>query len=34
MYNKSIAYVKTLLSIVDRKHVLNAVSPSNAYNEF
>ena len=34
MYNKSITYFKTLLSIVDWKHVLNENSPNNAYNEF
>ena len=32
--DKSIAYFKTLLSIVDWKHVLNENSPDNAYNEF
>ena len=32
--NKSIAYFKTLLSIVDWKHVLNENSQNNAYNEF
>ena len=32
--DKSIAYFKTLLSIVDWKHVLNENSPNNAYNEF
>ena len=31
--DKSIAYLKTLLSIVDWKHVLNENSPNNAYNE-
>ena len=34
MYNKSIAYFKTLLSFVDWKHVLNENSPNNVYNEF
>ena len=34
IYNKSIAYFKTPLSIVDWKHVLNKNSPNNAYNEF
>ena len=34
IYDKSIAYFKTLLSIVDKKHVLNENSPNNAYNEF
>ena len=34
IYNKSTAYFKTLLSIVDWKHVLNENSPNNAYNEF
>ena len=32
--NKSIAYFKTLLSIIDWKHVLSENSPNNAYNEF
>ena len=32
--DKSIAYFKTLLSIIERKHVLNENSPNNAYNEF
>ena len=32
--DKSIVYFKTLLSIVDWKHVLNKNSPNNAYNEF
>ena len=32
--DKSMAYFKTLLSIVDWKHVLNENSPNNAYNEF
>ena len=32
--DKSIAYFKTLLSIVDWKHVLNENSSTNAYNEF
>ena len=32
--DKSVAYFKTLLSIVDWKHVLNENSPNNAYNEF
>ena len=32
--DKSIAYFKTLLSIVDWKHVLNENSSNNAYNEF
>ena len=32
--DKSIAYFKTPLSIVDWKHVLNENSPNNAYNEF
>ena len=32
--DKSTAYFKTLLSIVDWKHVLNENSPNNAYNEF
>ena len=31
---KSIVYSKTLLSIVDWKHVLSENSPNNAYNEF
>ena len=31
--DKSIAYFKTLLSIVDWKHVLNEDSPNNVYNE-
>ena len=30
--DKSIVYSKTLLSIVDWKHVLNENSPNNAYN--
>ena len=34
IYNESIAYFKTLLSIVDWKHALNENSPNNAYNEF
>ena len=34
IYNKSIAYFKTLLCIVDWKPVLNENSPNNAYNEF
>ena len=33
IYDKSIAYFKALLSIVDL-HVLNENSPNNAYNEF
>ena len=33
IYDKSIAYFKTLLPIVDCKHVLNENSPNNAYNE-
>ena len=32
--NKSIGYFKTLLSVVDWKHVLNKNSPNNTYNEF
>ena len=32
--DKSIAYFKTLLSIIEWKHVLNENSPNNAYNEF
>ena len=32
--DKSIAYFKTLLSIVEWKHVLNEDSPNNVYNEF
>ena len=32
--DKSIAYFKNILSIVDWKHVLNENSPKNAYNEF
>ena len=32
--DKSTAYFKTLLSIVDWKHVLNENSPNDAYNEF
>ena len=32
--DKSIAYFKTILSIVDWKHVRNGNSPNNAYNEF
>ena len=32
--DKSIAYFKTLLSIVDWKHALNKNSPNNAYIEF
>ena len=32
--DKCIAYFKTLLSIVDWKHVLNENSPNNTYNEF
>ena len=32
--DKSITYFKTLLSIVDWKHVFNENSPKNAYNEF
>ena len=32
--DKSIAYFKTLLSIVDWKQVLNENSPNNAHNEF
>ena len=32
--DKSIAYFKTIFSIVDWKHVLNGNSPNNAYNEF
>ena len=31
---KSIAYFKTLLSVVNCKHVLNESSPNNAHNEF
>ena len=31
---KSIAYFKTLLSIVDWKHMLNKNSSNNAYNKF
>ena len=34
MINLCIAYFKTLLSIVDWKHVLNENSPNNAYSEF
>ena len=34
IFNKSIAHFKTLLPIVDCKHVLNENSPNNAYNEF
>ena len=34
IYNKSIAYFKTLLSIVDWKHALNENSPNNVYHEF
>ena len=34
IYNKCTAYFKTLLSIVDWKHVLNENSPNNAYSEF
>ena len=34
IFNKSIAHFKTLLSILDCKHVLNENSPNNAYNEF
>ena len=30
--DKSIAYFKTLLSIIEWKHVLNENSPNNAYN--
>ena len=32
--DKSIAYFKTFVSIVDWKHVVNENSPNNAYNEF
>ena len=32
--DKSIAYFKIFLSIVDWKHVLNENSPNNAYSEF
>ena len=32
--DKSIAYFKTLLSIIDWKHVLNENFSNNAYNEF
>ena len=32
--DKSIAHFKTLLSIVEWKHVLNKNSPNNAHNEF
>ena len=32
--DKSITYFKTLLSIVDWKHMLNENCPNNAYNEF
>ena len=32
--DKSIAYFKTVLSIVDWKHMLNKTSPNNAYNKF
>ena len=32
--DNSIAHFKTLLSIVDWKHVLNENSPNNAYNAF
>ena len=32
--DKSIAYFKNLLSIVDWKHMLHENSPNNAYNEF
>ena len=32
--DKSIAYFKTPLSIVNWKHVLNKNSPNNAHNEF
>ena len=32
--DKSTAYFKTLLSIVDWKHVFNKNSSNNAYNEF
>ena len=32
--DKSIAYFKTLVSIVDWKNVLNENSPNNAYNKF
>ena len=32
--DKSIAYFKSFLSIVDWKHVLNENWPNNAYNEF
>ena len=32
--DKSIAYFKTLLSIVDWEHVLNESSANNAHNEF
>ena len=32
--DKSIAYFKTLLSIIDWKHVRNENSPNNVYNEF
>ena len=34
IYNKSITYFKTLLSIVDWKHALNENSPNNVYHEF
>ena len=33
MNDKSTGYFKTLLSIVDWKHVLNENFPNNAYNE-
>ena len=31
--DKSIGYFKTILSVVDWKHVLNENSPNNAYND-
>ena len=34
IYDKSIAYFKTLLPIVDCKHGFNENFPNNAYNEF
>ena len=32
--DKYLAYIRTLLSIVDWQRVLNENSPNNAYNEF
>ena len=32
--DKSVAYFKTLLCIIDWKHVRNENSPNNVYNEF